>query len=51
MPACLSSCALILALAPPEHALLHIKSNVSFLGPAVGYRLEESGFSWTARAG
>jgi hypothetical protein len=31
---------------PDEHALLHIKSNVSVLGPAIGYRVDGSGFSW-----
>jgi hypothetical protein len=35
---------------PGEHALLHIKSNVSVLGPAIGYRVDESGFSWTGES-
>jgi putative DNA primase/helicase len=32
---------------PGEHALLHIKSNVSALGASLGYRVDEGGFSWT----
>jgi hypothetical protein len=35
---------------PGEHALLHIKSNVSALGPAIGYRIEEGQFSWTGES-
>ena len=35
---------------PGEHALLHIKSNVSVLGPAIGYRVDECGFSWTGES-
>jgi hypothetical protein len=30
--------------------LLHLKSNVSVLGPAIGYRVDESGFSWTGES-
>ncbi len=33
-----------------EHALLHIKSNVSVLGPPMGYRVDESGFPWTGES-
>ncbi len=33
-----------------EHALLHIKSNLSALGPPLGYRVEEGGFSWTGES-
>ena len=32
---------------PGEHALLHIKSNVSALGASLGYRVDEGGFAWT----
>lgn len=35
---------------PDEHAFLHIKSNVSVLGPAIGYRVDESGFFWTGES-
>jgi hypothetical protein len=35
---------------PGEHALLHIKSNVSVLGVAIGYRVDECGFSWTGES-
>jgi hypothetical protein len=35
---------------PGEHALLYIKSNVSVLGAAIGYRVDESGFSWTGES-
>ena len=30
--------------------MLHIKSNVSILGAAIGYRVDESGFSWTGES-
>jgi putative DNA primase/helicase len=33
-----------------EHALLHIKSNLSALGPPLGYRVGEGGFSWTGES-
>ena len=35
---------------PDEHALLHIKSNLSALGQPLGYRLGESGFAWTGES-
>ena len=30
--------------------MLHIKSNVSVLGPAIGYRVDERGFSWAGES-
>ena len=33
-----------------DHALLHIKSNLSALGSPLGYRVDQGGFSWTGES-
>ena len=34
----------------PEHAVLHIKSNLAAPGPAIGYRVELGRFRWTGES-